>query len=209
MEKHKTLLMTAALVVLALIGRVLLNSPATAGTPMEIEILGSTIRPGETTVDDLYAEGFQLSDIQSRQFDFNAGTSWYNCYSPGIMTEGYTEYLGLLLIKDDEQVAAVDVVNENRSSQKLGACKVSEIAIYSVDEEDMERCVVEGIPLKDLTLEKLTEVKGEPSGQWDIETEDGTELHTTWSSKKYSLEIKSIQEDGRITTVSLEYDAGK
>lgn len=197
----RNVLAVALLVVMILIAR----HPSMTGTSTEIQVDGFSVIPGETTVQEVMDAGFDLTDQEARIYDINSESKFSYVYDPEMMAEGETEYMGIIMIKGNETLAYLHVANRKSSDKRLGDCVVSQITLYVGDEPDGERYAVDGVLLKDLTLEKLIAEKGDYTRQSEKENENGqTVLETVWDKDVYKLSVKNLEEDGTITEVVSE-----
>lgn len=197
--KSKKTILYAALIVLLVVMILIARHPSSTGTSTEIQVDGFSVIPGETTVQEIMDNGFDLTDLDAWVYDIDAESKYSYVYDAESMAEGQTEYTGILMVKDNESLAYLNVANRKSSDRRLGDCVVSQIALYSIEEEERERYAVNGIPLRDLTYEKILEEKGDYTRQSEKEDADGRAItETFWSKDVYELSVESL-EDGTIT----------
>ncbi|NBJ82530.1 hypothetical protein D5274_11875 [bacterium 1XD42-94] len=180
--------------------------PMFTGTPYSISIDGYSVLPGETKVQDLAGQGYMLSDFKQKTFSTtDMQYNYTGFYNLDTMAEATTIYTGIDLVRDNENVASLYIMNASRQEKKLSECEVNTIALWP---SQLERggYAVEGIPMEELTVEALTEKCGTFKNQSESQDDDGNPVTvTTWKKGKYSLELRT-KEDGTLDRVTSKYN---
>ncbi len=185
------------------------KSSFATGEPYSIEVDGVIINPGET-VQDLADSGFELSDYSTRQYSDESGTAIYSqVYDLSAEVEASTYYPMITLVKNGKGYAGIEVVNESSSPKTLAECKVSAVKIGSgFSYENADKVVLNGVSIKDITIDKMTEISGKPYETSDYksysdESPSGTEY--IWKKHAYSMSI-IIDNDGGLYEISSMYE---
>lgn len=199
---------TAAVVVIAAAFLYLMgHHPMFIGTPHIVSVGGISIEPGKTTVGELGAAGFFLSDFSMRKTQISGGqvTSGYEeAFSLSTPVDSKSYYNMLRLIKDGEAYASLSVVNESTSSKTLADCKVRSITVYATD-EDAQSASVDGISMAQLSQESLIGAAGEPKKIDDSSVSDEKLSVAKWEKGNYSMEL-STKEDGTVYSITSKYE---
>lgn len=184
------------------------HHPMFIGSSHPVTVAGFTVKPGQTTVQDLTDGGFFLANMTSRDVTIKDGeiTSGYSeAISPYVETEPYTYYTLLELVKNGQSYARVSVVNESSQKKKLADLQVREIVV-NVDKEAATEAELEGIPFEQLSVEKLTEKAGKPKRTTEDELDDGTKMTVTrWSKGHFTMELE-VLEDGSVHGFTSDYE---
>lgn len=182
--------------------------PAFIGTPHPVVVDGFEIKPGETTVSELSQAGFQISDRDAYfsvpTADGKVSSGYSEFYSLDTEVEGKSYYEGLILVKEDEDYAYIEVVNESPSAKKLGEAKVREVEVYDYQEKADQACL-EGISFHELTQEGLTAKAGQPKSVETDAGEDYKGTKATWSKGNYEMEVE-WKSDGTVSSFCSVYE---
>lgn len=99
--------------------------PMFTGTPYSISIDGYSVLPGETKVQDLAGQGYMLSDFKQKTFSTtDMQYNYTGFYNLDTMAEATTIYTGIDLVRDNENVASLYIMNASRQEKKLSECEV-------------------------------------------------------------------------------------
>lgn len=180
---------------------------APAGTPHLVTIDGFSVEPGKTTVQELSDAGFYISDTSMRKVAVSGGqvvSGYEEAYELSSEVEPKTYYYMLKLVKDGQSYAGLTVVNESSSKATLADCKVRSISVYS-SEEKADEAKLNGIAMKDLTVDALKESSGEPESEEEEESSEGKSTVTSWAAGNYSMEL-TVKEDGTVSSFKSEYE---
>ena len=183
------------------------HHPMFIGTPHVVTVDGFTVEPGKTTVGELGAAGFMVSDFSMRKTNISGGqvTSGYmEAFAPSTPVEGKSYYDMLRLVKDGEAYASLSVVNESSSDATLADCKVRSITVFSTDEAAMTASI-DGIPMEGLTQESLAGVSGEPERVSDSTLSGEKKIVAKWAKGNYSMEL-TMNEDGTAYSFVSKYE---
>lgn len=182
------------------------HHPAFTGTPFTVTAGGCTIKPGETTVQELADAGFTFTNFNSLKTPvFNGktvgGAPDSLSLSENVKAKSYYDLIQLR--KDGELYATLSVVNESSSSKTLADCKIRSISVYS-SYEDAGNSSVAGIPMDQLSVETLKAAAGEPESSRDDNLSDEKKVVTIWKNIRYSMEL-SVSEDGSVYSFTSKY----
>lgn len=197
-EKIRKLLYGVGIAIFLVAAFFYYRSPSYTGTPHTMQIAGQTIEPGETTVQQLAENGFEIENgkfLNKKQvYDIAASTMMGKSYSDLFM-----------LTKDSKSYATIVIVNEDSGEKPLSQCKVREISVseYYMDYENL---IVDGMKLSELTVPLLTESNGKPYDNYTSALPEGGTVETTvWEDKHYGIEIE-VGGEGTVRRVVLSYE---
>lgn len=206
-KQLKTLATVAVVVIAAVYLYLSGHHPMFIGTPHIVSVGGITIEPGKTTVAELGAAGFYVSDFSMRKTQISGGqvTSGYaEAFDPSTPVDSKSYYNMLRLIKDGEAYASLSVVNESSSAKTLADCKVRSITVYASD-EDAQSASVDGVSMSQMTQESLAAAAGEPKQISDSSVSDEKLIVAKWEKGNYGMEL-STKEDGSVYSFTSKYE---
>lgn len=203
----RTIVLGVIVVIVAIFLYLSGHHPMFIGTPHLVTVGGFEVEPGKTTVSELAAAGFFLSDYNMRQaeiFSNGVDTDYQESYDISSPVEKQSYYDMLILVKNGQQYASLSVVNESVSSATLGDCKVRSITIYEADEES-ETASLDGVSMDQLNQATLTEVAGEPESISEDTASDEKITVVEWEKGNYFMEL-SMKEDGTVYRITSKYE---
>lgn len=206
-RKISNIIYVLGIIIVATVVYIYNNNPEIAGEAKTVQVGGFEVIPGETTVQDIADQGFDISDYTSRSTQV-VGDSVVSGYTEMIdiasPVEGRSYYNGLKMVKEGQAYASLSVVNESKVGNTLASCKVRSVKVYDSD-EDAENAVLEGIPMKDLTVKALTEKIGEAEVSEGVDDAGEKRITSTWEKEVFSLEVVT-DEAGKVFSFTSSYE---
>lgn len=185
-------------IMLCLLAAVGFSLDAILNDQLTITIGESVIEPGDTQLSELLSDGYQISGTDDGEYSSEKQRDVYNVfYDPETRIEGNTLLRGTVLVKGDEPYAYVNLITGGKT-KKLKNCLVEDIILYQ-PLLDTERCTIDGIPLEEVTVERITENRGEFKEQFGPDSEEM--LTTIWTKGGYELWIKT-DSSNKITEIT-------
>ena len=173
-----------------------------SGGPYTVTFGELQIQPGVTTMQEAEDAGYGFNDLMGgnlvREEDGSFSTAYTKVLDLNAEAEANTVYTGLVMIKDEQRVAIITIVNESAKNAPLKECKISAVTV-SFDDYEVEKAAIEGVAFDNISGETLAEVLGEAKKTPNY----GYEY--SWARGKYSLDIK-YQEDGSLESVRSDYN---
>ena len=206
-KRRSSALTAVAVIVFAVFLYLSGHHPMFIGTPHIVTVDGFAVEPGKTTVGELGAAGFFVSDFSMRKTNISGGqvTSGYmEAFELSTPVEAKSYYDMLRLVKDGEAYASLSVVNESSSAATLADCKVRSITVHSTDEAAMTASI-DGIPMEGLTQESLAGAAGEPERVSDSSLSGEKKIAAKWEKGNYSMEL-TMNEDGTAYSFVSKYE---
>ena len=166
--------------------------------PVVLSVNGNEIQAGKISVRELMDMGYNLSDEDAGVYSSEKERRVYeHVYDPASKVKGNTKVLNLILVKGDEAHGSVTITNESSGERSLEKCKVESLTLYKAS-LDAESWMLNGIPMGEVTIERINEMCGEYKRQSD----SGGWLQTTWRKSGYEITLYTIEE-GTITRISV------
>lgn len=154
--------------------------------PLVITIGEHEIKPGDTRLSELLADGYLLSSRTEVPFSGANGSGDYKpFYSPKLEIDNNTHLMGIVLVKDGEAFAYVNV-NSGGHKRKLEDCFIDTIILY----ESLimsESCAIDGIPVEEASVERISEKRGEYEERFHLDSKVQT---IKWTKGGYELSIE-------------------
>lgn len=169
------------------------------GKPYSVDVDGTTILPGKTTVQELADAGFNLSDYS---------VLYKQAYDLSAEADARTNYLQIALVKDAKIYAHLEVMNKDASPKPLSACIVSNVNFTTTyDYQNDDKIAVNGVSLKDITPDKMIEASGKPFEVSDYKSYDESRTGTehVWKFHAYEMHVITL-DDGSLYQVSSVFD---
>lgn len=203
----RTIVTAVILVIFAAFLYLSSHHPMFIGTPHVVTVGGFAVEPGKTTVRELEAAGFYLSDytmMSTEIYDTEVISGYLEAYDLSSSVEKQSYYDMLTLVKDGQRYAGLSVVNESVKSAALADCKIRSIIIYATDEES-EIASIDGVSMAQLTQAALTAAAGEPASISDSTASDEKLTVAKWEKGNYFMEL-SMKEDGTVYSFTSKYE---
>ena len=152
------------------------HHPFFVGQPHMVLVDGVTIVPGETTMEELNKEGYELSDWDHSEMVKENGKMRHIYRGIGFVDTDRTAYiLQYGAGKRGLGYATVEFVNESSSSVPITACKIRAVTVADYHEAS-QNAQLEGILFDELTVDALSAASG-------LETEELNETYYTWEKE--------------------------
>lgn len=167
------------------------------GDPYTVVIDDIEIKPGKITLQELANAGYEFAyplggGVLTADGELNIT---YSVYDLTKEAEGNTTYPSASsMLKDGKKIGTVSIVNRDTSPAPLSECYICDITING-DDLVTENIVIEGIEVKKLTIEKITETLGKSPKVSE------TQNCYTWSRGDYRLRIY-LDDDGSLKSIS-------
>lgn len=175
------------------------HHPFFVGQPHMVLVDGVTIVPGETTMEELNKEGYELSDWDHSEMVKENG-KMQHIYTEVLDLSTQIEprtYYSMVLVKEGLGYATVEFVNESSSSVPITACKIRAVTVADYHEAS-QNAQLEGILFDELTVDALSAASG-------LETEELNETYYTWEKGNYLMRLE-FRENGTVESFTSGYE---
>ncbi len=158
--------------------------------------------PGQTTVQELADAGYDFSDLSGANSKWDDDGSLHmlypNVYDLTSEAEANTLYISIVLVKDQEQVASLSLVNMKSKGVPISECVISDISVAKSDYES-DKATLMGLSFDQISEEALTEEAGKPKSTPDYSDD------VTWGKGKYGMGLV-FDENGAVESFSSDYN---
>lgn len=200
-KNKKKPIVVLAVVLIILIGLfyIFTQTSIFSSDPYAVQLNGTTILPGETTVQELADAGYQLTDFTAYK---------KQAYDITDKADPKTNYTMIDLMKDGKVYANIEVMNQGSDKIPLSECIVSNVHFTKTSEyTDSDKIVFNTAARNDVTVDKMTAISGKPAETKEYSPTDekykGTEY--IWSSGFYHMHVVVLK-DGTVYQISSTYE---
>lgn len=172
------------------------------GKAYAVTLGNAEVIPGKTTAQELADAGYDFSDFSGANSmwddDGSLHTLYPNIYDLSGEAEANTLYVSVILVKDQERVASLSLVNTKSKAAPLSECIISEISVAKSDYES-DKATLLGLSFDRISEETLTEEAGKPKST------PGYNDDVTWEKGKYGMGLV-FDENGEVESFSSDYN---
>lgn len=190
----ETVLIVAVIVVFCIGIYIVNHNPHFTGEPHAVALGGVTAIPGTTTMGELAAAGYEFSDRDHAEWTGAGGYLYTEVLDLSAELEGRT-YYDLVLVKDGDAYADIEVINEATSSKAFTECVLREVAVKNYH-EGSDGVSVDGISFGQLSEAALTGAIGA--------SPESVAGKYVWKKGNYSLSLE-LGDDGKVSGISSKY----
>lgn len=172
------------------------------GNTFVVTLGNAEVIPGTTTVQELADAGYEFSDLSGASSKWDEDGSLHflypNVYDLSGMAEANTLYISVVLVKDQEQVARLSIVNRSSREVPLSECIISDISVER-DDYEADKAALMGLSFDQLSQEALTEKAGKPKSNSDYSDD------VTWGKGKFGMGLV-FDESGAVESFSSDFN---